>query len=261
MAVLIPIYYLVPSFGLGFERNPLDVIDSLLLFPHSNPPILSVAWSLSYIVWFYIMFSLCFILKKKIVFSIYFLWMIIIILNTLNLIPDQHSLLAQFLFNEDHLEFFVGMLIGYVVRRHSLGHSFWWMLSGGAVYITIWALRQPMIGHMELLFTLGSGLVLLGVVTWKGKEYLWLRTMKYFGDASYSILLTSLPMMSITFKLGRLTQVEHRLGTPMTITFCFLIALGLCLCFYRWTEKPLSVWIQNIFQRKKLEGNIASNDA
>lgn len=254
MAVLIPIYFLVPSFGLGFERNPLDIINSLLLFPHSHPPILGVAWSLSYIVWFYIMFSLCFILKKKIVFSIYFLWIIIIILNTLNLIPIKQSLLAQFLFNEDHLDFFVGMLIGYVVRRHSLGHSFWWMLSGCAVYITMWALRQPMIGHMKLLFTLGSGLVLLGVVTWKGKEHLWLRTVKYFGDASYSILLASLPMMSITFKLGRLTQAENRLGAPMTITFCFLIALGLCLCFYRWTERPLSVWISKYLTKEKIRG-------
>lgn len=51
-AAVIPIYFLVPAFGNGYETKPLEIITSLLLLPYSQVPILGVAWSLIYVVFF-----------------------------------------------------------------------------------------------------------------------------------------------------------------------------------------------------------------
>jgi exopolysaccharide production protein ExoZ len=51
-AAVIPIYFLVPSFGNGYETHAGEIITSLLLLPYNQTPILGVAWSLIYIMFF-----------------------------------------------------------------------------------------------------------------------------------------------------------------------------------------------------------------
>ncbi|GLI04143.1 acyltransferase [Paenibacillus tyrfis] len=251
-AAVVPIYFLVPSFGFGYERNPGVIFKSMLLWPQAQAPILGVAWSLTYVVWFYLMFSLVFLLKEKTVAAIYSGWLTIIALNEIGWIQVKSGLLEQFLFSEAHLEFFAGMLVAYLVRKRSLGRSLWWIAGGATVYAILWVLRFEQAGlrYTDLLHTFGSALVLVGVTTWKGPAYRWLKPLALCGNASYSILLASLPMMSVTFKLARAAHAVERIGPALTVTLCFLSGLLLCLAVYRWVERPLNALTKKAVQAR-----------
>src|SRR6476646_9602345 len=56
--VLLPIYFLIPSFGKGYERDLGVIVKSLLLLPQENFPVLIVGWTLSYEIFFYCLFGL-----------------------------------------------------------------------------------------------------------------------------------------------------------------------------------------------------------
>ena len=57
LLAIIPIYFVVPHFGAGHEREPLVVISSFLLLPFTDfPTILVVAWTLVFEVFFYFVF-------------------------------------------------------------------------------------------------------------------------------------------------------------------------------------------------------------
>ncbi|TMV50653.1 acyltransferase [Paenibacillus mesophilus] len=242
MLVVVPIFFLVPSFGIGFERDPSAIIRSLLLWPQATGPILPVAWSLSYIVWFYLVFSLCFLIKEKVMIAIYSSWMTIIVLNVFGLIQIKDSVPLQFLFSIYHLEFVLGILVAATVHKLSPKYSPLWMICGAVVYVVLWICRYQLTGipYADFLHTLGSVLLLIGILTWEGKEHRLLQPLAAMGNASYSILLASLPMMSITFKLARAAHLPGMIGSAWTIPVCFLSALGLCMLFYRWIERPLN---------------------
>ncbi|TBL70741.1 acyltransferase family protein [Paenibacillus thalictri] len=245
--VVIPIYFLVPSFGEGFERKPSVIVESLLLLPQATGPILSVAWSVTYIVWFYLMFSLLFLISEKAVAAVYSSWITVIVLHMLGWLHIRDGVWGQFLVSEFHLEFFAGIAVGYIVRkRKSLGNNMAWILSGGAAYVVLWLIRyrNAVIPYVDLLHMVGSVLILVGIVTWRGKIHEWLTPLKHCGDASYSILLASLPAMSVIYKLERGLHIPDHLGLPLTVTICFLTGLGVCLLFYRWIEQPINTFLK-----------------
>ena len=69
---IIPVYFLMPSFGKGHETDIGVIIKSLLLIPQSHVPILSVAWFLSHLVFFYFIFATVILLPRiftKVVFA------------------------------------------------------------------------------------------------------------------------------------------------------------------------------------------------
>ncbi|WP_147433449.1 acyltransferase family protein [Paenibacillus ginsengarvi] len=253
MAAVMPIYFLVPSFGVGFERDPSAILKSLLLWPQDHGPILGVAWSLSYIVLFYLVYSLVFIWKDKVLVAIYSSWMTIIVLNMFGWIELKASTMLSFLFGSYHLQFVIGILIAIAVQSFPVKRHAWWVTSGAAVYVVLWVARFELrnIPQAELLHSLGSALLLVGITTWSGKEPRYLKPLAAMGDASYSILLASLPALSITFKLARAAQLPGTLGLGVTISICLLAALGLCLLFYRWVERPLNEFFRKRFMNKR----------
>jgi peptidoglycan/LPS O-acetylase OafA/YrhL len=247
MLVLVPIYFIVPSFGLGFEREPSAIIRSLLLWPQAQMPILPVTWSLTYVIWFYIVFSLFFLMKEKVMIALYSSWMTIIVLNVFGLIRLKESVPLQFLFSVFHLEFVMGIGVAAVAHKFSPKYSPLWMAGGTVLYVALWIGRHQLtnLPHVDFLHTVGSVLLLIGIIAWRGEESRLLKPLEAMGNASYSILLASLPMMSITFKLARAANAPSIIGAAWTIGICFLTALGLCLLFYRWIEQPLNVLLRN----------------
>ncbi len=75
LAAIVPVYFLVPSFGLGHEREPGVIVRAIVLFPHPETHlVLGVAWTLVYEVFFYLLFGLL-ILDKRIGVLVFVGWM------------------------------------------------------------------------------------------------------------------------------------------------------------------------------------------
>ncbi|WP_179136219.1 acyltransferase [Paenibacillus sp. 32352] len=238
---VIPVYFLVPSFGLGFETKPSEIIHSLFLIPGPNPPILGVAWSLIYIVFFYAAFSLLFVLKKPAAALLFAVWVAIIGLNSLGWIHLKDHLWIHFLFDGLHLEFMLGVTIAILTRHTRIRNGFGWLAAGIAVFPVVWGLRHanPDFSYVNTLYTIGSALVLVGIGSLKMKAPAWLKPLQFLGDASYSILLTSLIGLSITMKLAKAAHLTNWISPSAAAALCFLMALAICCTFYGLIEKPL----------------------
>ncbi|MEF3302816.1 acyltransferase family protein [Paenibacillus sp. GYB003] len=245
-AAVIPVYFMIPSFGLGFEREPSAIVRSLLLWPQSHGPILGVAWSLSYIVLFYAVYSLAFLIKENVLVAIYSSWMTIIALHMAGLIDIKENELLQFLFAPYHLQFVIGMMVAVLVRRFDIKRSAWWIAGGAAAYVALWVMRHALgtIPLGDFAHTAGSAMLLIGIAARRDKERRLLKPLAAMGDASYSILLVSLPALSIAFKLARAAHAPETIGAPWAIAVCLSAALGSCLLFYRWVETPLNRFIR-----------------
>ncbi|TVY08685.1 acyltransferase family protein [Paenibacillus cremeus] len=253
MAVMVPVYFVFPSFGVGYERRFSVITESLLLWPQANAPVLPVAWSLSYVVFFYLAFALFFLLREGAAAAIFSSWFTIIVLHACGLIALKDNVLIQFLFSEVHLEFFAGMFVAYWAQRKRIpGGSLVWILAGALVYPMLWITRMTETNlHVDLLHTIGSVLILIGITNWRNAGSRILKSLVACGNASYSILLTSLAMLSITMKLARAIHLPNGLGAAGTIILCYLISVALSLAFYRVVEKPLLAWLKQVLKSRE----------
>ncbi len=249
---VIPVYLLVPSFGLGFETKPVEIIRSLLLIPGPNPTILGVAWSLIYIVFFYAVFSLLFVLKRSAAALLFTVWIAIIALNALGWIHLKDNMWIRFLFDGLHLEFMLGVVVALTVRRLTVRKSGIWLAAGIAIFPIVWILRYtyPDFSYVNTLYTLGSALVLVGIGSLKVTSPRWLKPLQFLGDASYSILLTSLIFLSITLKLTKAMHLDGWIGPAGATSVCFLASLALCCLFYVFIEKPLVLRLRQLLLPK-----------
>ncbi|NOU96406.1 acyltransferase family protein [Paenibacillus sp. LMG 31456] len=250
-AAVIPIYFLAPSFGNGYETKSLEIVTSLLLLPYSQVPILGVAWSLVYIMFFYLIFSLLFVLSKKTMLTLFTLWLLIVGLHSMGWIKLVDSVLIRFLFDAMHLEFVLGMLIAYAVTRLKAGSGLW-LAAGMLVFPAVWVARfmDPGFGYSNMLYTVGSSLVLLGIGSLRIAAPTWLKPLQFLGDASYSILLTSLAFLSISLKLTKALHLSNWFGPTLTTSLCFATALTMCCVFYYYIEKPLIKRLKSITAAK-----------
>ncbi|ULL18826.1 acyltransferase [Paenibacillus sp. H1-7] len=252
-AAVLPVYFLVPSFGLGFETKPSVILQSLLLLPQSHAPILPVAWSLTYIVFFYLAFSLSFVLSRRTVIVIWTLWLAIVCLINLGWIHLKEDVWIHFLFDALHLEFVLGVAIAWLVRRFTIRYSGYWLAAGILVFPLVWILRwmNPNVGYINTMYTVGSALVLIGIGALRTETPAWIKPLQFLGDASYSILLTSLACLSITLKLASAAHADQWLG-PFAVTIvCFAVSLTLCSLFYIIVEKPLVQRLRTLLVPKK----------
>lgn len=238
---VIPIYFLVPSFGLGFETKPAEIVQSLLLWPESHVPILGVAWSLIFIVFFYLVFSLFFLLQTRAAAGLLSVWILLICCSGLGWISPHRNALLSFLLDGQHLEFILGMAIAYAVRFVPQRAAGLLLAAGMVLFPVIWVIRalDPAFAYPNVMYTIGSSLVLLGIGVLRMEAPVWLRPAQFLGDASYSILLTSLGCLSITLKLVKTMHLSGLLGPYVSIALCFLCSLALCCFFYERVEKPL----------------------
>ncbi|MCS7464167.1 acyltransferase [Paenibacillus doosanensis] len=251
-AAVIPVYFLMPSFGLGFETKPAEIFRSLLLIPGDNPPILGVAWSLIYIVLFYAAFSLLFVMEQKAALAGFGLWMAIIGMNTAGWIHLKENPWVHLLFDPLNLEFVLGAGIAYGIGRGLIRQSGCWLIAGALMFPAIWLLRSafPALPYVNTLYTIGSGLVLAGVGSMKIGMPRALKPLQFLGDASYSILLTSLACLSITLKLAKSAHLPAEIGAFGTTAICFALSLGLCCLIYLLVEKPLVRRMRSKLNRK-----------
>ena len=54
---ILPLYFLVPGYGIPNGTDPQVIASSLLLLPMNHGPILFVGWTLTHELWFYLLFA------------------------------------------------------------------------------------------------------------------------------------------------------------------------------------------------------------
>ncbi|MEW9699966.1 acyltransferase family protein [Paenibacillus sp. SI8] len=250
--LVLPVYFLVPSFGVGFETNKAAIILSLLLLPQAHGPIVPVAWSLSYFVLFYLLFSLIMALGKKPALIFASLWMTLTLCHVCN-VPligadiDRHFYLS-FLFSEVNLEFALGCLLAKWAQYHPSRQYKLFLFAGALGFVCLWLNNKYLIlpYHDYLLYAIPATLVLLGAVSVPEKLHLpfSVQTLGKLGNASYTILLTHLLFISVLMKLSKATHFASKIGYLWIDVLIVICTIPLCYLVYTFAEKRLVMFIK-----------------
>ncbi|SDN34501.1 Peptidoglycan/LPS O-acetylase OafA/YrhL, contains acyltransferase and SGNH-hydrolase domains [Paenibacillus sp. yr247] len=262
--VVLPVYFLVPSFGYGYETHKDTIIKSFLLLPQAHGPVLPVAWSLSYFVLFYLVFSFLMALGRKPAYLFVSIWMTLTLCHFLN-VPligadiDRHFYL-NFLFSGVNLEFIAGCLLAKWAEHHRNKHYKQLIVIGALGFALIWLNNKYLLFpyHNYLLYIIPATCVLLGASSVPEQLRLpyWVKSLSKLGNASYTILLTHLLFISILMKLSVKIHVVDHLGYLLTDLIIMALTVPLCYMVYRLAEKPLVTGLKNAI---KLSPSKSSN--
>jgi len=261
------LFLVIPGLDNNQDLSLGKVIASLLLIPQKDKPILEVGWTLIYEIYFYLLFSIAIWLKPKHSVPILSAWLLVTILLFRKIVkfPDEFFLLET-VFGEMNLEFVLGCLAAYIVIKYnnSIG-KYRWILFGianlGCVILgMLLALRNI---WLERITTFGmlAALLILAATSIDLKDspkipYL----LIFLGDASYSIFLTHMPVITAIIKIvqkANLGKYFDGFFAPALLAL-FTVVFG-CI-FYSLIEKPLTVFLRkNIVEKMflpKAEGRI-----
>ncbi|MEB3357458.1 MAG: acyltransferase [Synechococcales bacterium] len=259
---IIPIYFLMPSFGKGHERNIGSIVKSLLLLPQENSPVLVVAWFLSHIVFFYLMFAVLMVAKPKISFPVIFSWLA---LSVVFILVDFKSgftyfeechFLVKFLLSYHNLEFALGCLVGIWFQKAEVNTevSLLMLLIGVLSFLSLGLAEvfifQESLKDFQYYDCLAYGVPSIFIVG--GAAYLEanrsIKVNSFFltlGAASFSIYLTHYPFLSIFIKVVQASGIRN----PAFLTLAMLFACGVtvllgCL-IHLYVEKRLVSILRN----------------
>jgi exopolysaccharide production protein ExoZ len=241
--VLVPVivaYLAIPGFGKPGLRD-FDVIVSSVFLVHFRTYIivLYVAWTLFHEVLFYVLFGLL-ILHRRIGTAALGAWFLVSLMTLMA--QPEFSLL--FWSSPLNLLFAMGMAVAWVLRRGSvrfaapIAGAGALMFAGAGideVYLGILGLR---VGSM--LYGLGAAMTLAGMVSLEREGRVRIPgVLRLIGDASYSIYLVHLPVLSLLAK----TNLQKCVADAMAPTIGFMLMAVLAvvpgLALHLWVERPM----------------------
>jgi len=249
--IVVCVIFMMPLFT--SEIDTIHIIKSIFLIPQDRLPIVGVGWTLIYEVFFYLLFSIL-IICPTLGWTIIVTVVLAIIssgLMGMHLDDENWSFSLSFLLNLHHLEFFLGMLIGFFIR------SGWKMKYSWTVfYIAVASLLLTGIINtgntnsdlFTLIYAIISGVIILCLASSEltGRIYIpdW---MTFLGAASYSTYLVHYLALSVLAKLTMLGGIESLLPLWMIFTLLVLMAVIAGSCFHLLVEKPLLLSLRKRF--------------
>lgn len=241
---IMPIYFLVPSFGKGYEKDISVIFKSLLLIPQEHAPILSVAWFLSHLIFFYLVFAAVILWPKvvsKIIFaglSLSAFFMLADIVSGFQLRHNTHFLL-DFIFSYYNFEFVAGCLLGILFKKIQIKKSVsLFILLTGCVSFVILAMLDVYVlqtssktsgfsDYYEFIAYGISSVLIVGGAAFleKHNPFLINQWFSMLGAASFSIYLIHYPILSLFTKAIQLTGINR----VDFYTFGMVLACGITI--------------------------------
>lgn len=273
---------LVPAFFIGvggqkaFDGDWWYVVNSLLLLPQDDLPILSVAWTLTHEVYFYLLFAFVIVFPRVISYA---LIAVIAGLSVWKLIMDygqpwggskyftgasflDQSLLLSFATSRHTLQFFAGCFIAHLCMQKPQGVSLLTLV--GAYVIFFLPFLSAVVGSgpfyevltdrslRTIYYTLASGLVVYCSIQIQvaRRQTSPPDALNRLGDSSYSLYLIHYPIILAFFVIfvrffdGASVQMAH-LFTTISIA---LAVLGGWIAYFSF-ERPMLKWSRRLFSR------------
>ncbi len=244
MQLLFPSFYNVHTLFSGEF-----ILSAYLLFP-SYTMYNAVYWTLSYELFYYGLFTMCFILPQKNMIALFF----IIYTIVLFLIPlSGHSFenlntWKMIITSPLNVEFFAGVLCSVIVLKMPLKLAIPLIVSGGLLFLTSGICSNNGLTTIfsnsfdrVLFFGFPSTLIILGMVKYEMNVKIKIpRILILLGESSYTLYLFHLPIITVFIKLilhfNILSQNYLYIFYICIILFCCLF----CYHFYRLLIRKLN---------------------
>lgn len=229
-----PIYWIILILFLAIQNNFVlrTLIPVFLLLPH-HTPVFDTTWTLSFELYFYILYGVCLINKyfKFIPWLIFSIALLSFILKTYTTITFNNSPLESFV-GYHVIEFFMGILASIFYRKLSNNIACLFIVFSLIMFLSRNIFIQPLINY-----GLSSMFLIAGLVKIESKGGLYIANfIILLGNASYVIYLIHNPFLRdiILFNL-------HNSSYLTQFNFCVLVILTIALgiCIHLYLERPL----------------------
>ncbi len=239
------LYVYFPGFSNGSRE--ISLLTSLTLFPDGNPA-LSVAWTLTFELFFYVVFSISFYSKK--VWNYFILFWIIIILTfnytslaTLSINSNPVFNVVKSTYN---IEFILGYLLSLlIIRKIKISKK---TITFGLLFLTIiigikYITNQNTPFYFNYLFS-GIAFIVLYLVINNYKPKINNNSILMFiGNASYSIYLIHNPLQMLILRLY--PKINSITNTILALVIVLLLSSFFGYLYYLIFEKKCMNYIKS----------------
>ncbi|MBT3227810.1 MAG: acyltransferase [Candidatus Marinimicrobia bacterium] len=232
-----------------------DFLSSFLLFPSSGPPVVSVAWTLEFEIFFYLVFTLFLWVSRQHLAPLLISFFTMLVL--LGVIYQPESLLLERLTHPLLLEFSAGILLGRVLISRQIPGA--WLAIPVAILLFIlyqmgFELTQiiPVGTHLERLANFGipAVLLVLGFVSLDMKyQIVYPDLFIKIGDASYTLYLSHILIISASGKLYQAFGLNEILSNFVFIVGMLVLCILSALLAYQYLELPLLTYVRKSLKK------------
>jgi exopolysaccharide production protein ExoZ len=228
------------------KLEPWNVIASLMLLPQTQPALVNVTWTLTYEIFFYLLFAIL-IVERRGGFVLFTAWYGMLILSNLGLLHPE-DWLARYYLRPVCLEFGIGMICGLLVRQRHAGilTQRWFQLSllvasiaiiiGGLIYE---GLHQHALEPIRVvLYGVCPGALIFALATLEHDTRLRVPApFVWLGSISYALYLVNFSVITLacTFFL-RLIPALPMVGAQLG---CIMLSIAAAGAFHTWVDRPI----------------------
>lgn len=260
---ILPVYFFVPTYGVGFETQFKDIIFSLLLLPQDHLPILAVGWSLTCELIFYSVFCFAIVSSMRFAFIFGISWILLTTCIIFIIYPDWfvNSPLGfkflgswrVYLFNRYNIEFFLGCLIVYIVKTRAIESLRVWVFWIGLIWFLLAGINKENLfnwfGPAQKFIGYGipSFLLILGAQWLNRFNYTFIYKLFYLlGESSYSIYLTHTLLFSICSKLMMKWNIVPQISGAIAFVSLLFTALFIGYWISKLIERPMVYYLRHL---------------
>jgi len=228
-------------------------IQSMLLIP-TPAPLIEVSWTLSYEVFFYLIFAATLVFRSRVASALVSTFVIAALILVANSLPGGE--ITEFLSNPIMLEFCFGLLLALAWANGVRPMTALWSVPGFLVIAAAQLFVAPTgaNGLPPLARTVAWGLpsvaVLAGFLSVAPLRNPWTRFAMLVGDASYAIYLTHPFVMVVYAKLIKSTALggyPQLLIVPIVVGVSTALGIGVHI----FIESPILAIVRNISRSRR----------
>lgn len=233
------------------QGHRINIVASFLLLPQDLVPLLMVGWTLIHEMYFYVAMALLMLVVRERVFPVALaLWALVVIVGQLYCVIDTGENVSpwiRLIFHPLTLEFVGGAGIALLLNGSIRGNGRVIMGMGiiGFIFAAIWLYAGDTALDTDswwrlLFFGLPSLLVVHGAASAEiaGKAR-FPTIMRKIGDASYSIYLTHILVLSAIGRAWAQIAVPEAINHAIVLATMVLATIIVGLLSYRWVEVPI----------------------
>ena len=220
-----------------------------------------VSWTLSFELFFYLLFSLAFIIPvKKWAYCLFVLYALVLIaIPILGYNFENGNEWVKLISYPMNVEFFMGVTAALIIPKIIARAALPLITTGIILFLAAGIFYNNdhyLVGNTfnrVIIFGIPSFLIITGLVKFELLHKISTpRLLILMGEASYSLYLLHLPLIAATVKLISKLHIQN----VVLLHIVLLMAIGLIcfisILFYKWIEKPMINKLNAIGKRKSL---------
>ena len=238
---IFPIYWIILLFFLVFigTTEPIsfkNLLPVFLLLPH-HEPVFDVTWSLSFELYFYVLYGLGLIKKQLmvipiIVFSMAVLYFVLSFCTKIKI----ENLPLQSLAGYHVIEFFMGVLAGIFFKKIPMYMAYFFIIAGILAFFSRNTIANPLFN-----FSFPSMLLIAGLAKIESDKIFYIPSIiLLLGDASYVIYLIHNPLLRDTI-LYHLKESSNLTKFNFSLLIALTLAAGVFI--HSYIETPVMQYL------------------